>query len=211
MYPEVIDKTTGKPVYPVVHDMNQFVYPYNLIHGFKEAYTVGLEMSSSSVNYYGKVYRATVGDDGQTVHLLVELEDNAGKMFYSYNDGGGPYDIGVKIDQLDFTFDQNNHPFFVIVSNGKPYYYHFNRETSKFGLVELPSYAMYPRCEIDFRIASKTPESDIIIGYTYKGKLCYLVQRELFRTEHVAAEDSKKTMLWRMGMTVGNKFAYLWR
>ncbi len=55
------------------------------------------------------------------------------------------------------------------------------------------------------------PNSDIILGYTRAGNLCYRIQRERFGKEYIIATDPKKTMLWRIGRLVDDRFGYQWR
>lgn len=115
------------------------------------------------------------------------------------------------ITQIDVTFDQTMRPFLVFVADGGANYLHFNAITNAYDVVKLPDTVISPRCELDYRKVQDIPRSDIILGYTNAGKLCYRLQRERFLKEHKIAEDPKKTLLWRIGRLTDGRFGYLWR
>lgn len=115
------------------------------------------------------------------------------------------------VSQLDVTFDQSMRPFICYVADDLPYYYHFNTDSNVYSEVPLDPSIKFPRCELDTRDEYLIHQSDIILGYTREGNLCYRLQRERFLQEYLIATNPNKSMLWRIGRTKDNRFAYQWR
>ena len=179
--------------------VNRFKYPKNLHHSMLVAYAEGGEkLNSAELGLVGYTWKAEVF--GSDIHI--KRVDLPAVLVIKARAG---------ISQVDFTFDQNMRPFVCYVAEGLPYYYHFASGTSTYAEVALPAEVKFPRCEIDFRTVPEIPKSDIILGYTREGNLCYRIQRERFLMEHIIATDPKKTMLWRVGRTISTEFGYQWR
>ena len=113
------------------------------------------------------------------------------------------------ITQLDITFDQTMRPFLCYVKGGLPYYYHFNKDDNSYSEVALDPTVTFPRCALD--MPYDIPNSDIYIGYTRNGNLCYRIQRERFTKEYILATIPHKSMVWRIGRTKDGRFGYQWR
>lgn len=119
------------------------------------------------------------------------------------------FDWDKEITQLDFCFDQNMRPTVVFVSEMKSYMYAF--AMNDFSVIELDATIKSPRIALDNYLLSDIPQSDIILGYTYDGKLCYRVQRERYLKEYHVATDAKKSLLWRIGLMKDGRFGFQWR
>lgn len=186
--------------YGAIKYLHLFRDPYCRFYKMTVAYTVGgAELFSTTAGLLGYVWKAYVDDKDR---IVVQRE--------------GEHDFHVvttkaNVTQLDITFDQNMRPFLTYVANGLPYYYHFNSDLSTYSEVALDPHIKFPRCELDMREAGSIPRSDIVLAYTRGGKLCYRIQRERFRQEHVIATDKKKTMVWRIGSLTNGRFGFLWR
>lgn len=185
--------------YTVTQEVDKFLTPKNRHHDMLTAYTDG-----------GKVLADA--SQGITGYVWKAFYQN-GKIFIQREDQDEVHEITTRagVTQLDLTIDQNMRPFLVYVANGLPYYYHFDATTSDYGEVALPAEIKFPRCELDTRTIEDIPMSDIIIGYTRAGNLCYRVQRERFTKENIITTDAKKTMLWRIGLLKDGRFGYQWR
>lgn len=55
-----------------------------------------------------------------------------------------------------------------------------------------------------------TSTSDVILVYTYEGKLCYARQRDKFLQEFVIDNDPTKSLVWRVGTTKDGRFGIQW-
>ena len=189
----------GLPHIPT-KDLYRFVEPKCRHHSIKVAYTEGgPEFARADLGLTGYVWKAYVDEQD---HIIVKREDLDELHIITERQN---------ITQLDFTIDQNMRPFFTYVADGLPYYYHFNKENSTYSEVALDPSIKFPRCELDMRENANIPSSDIILGYTRDGNLCYRIQRERYSKENIIATDQKKTMLWRIGRLVDNRFGYQWR
>lgn len=178
----------------------RFIDPLRRHHKMTVAYTIGGPvLSDASAGLLGYVWKAFVDKDDR---VIVKREDQDTTHVITTRAG---------ITQLDFTIDQNMRPFLTYVVEGLPYYYHFDADDSTYSEVALDESIKFPRCELDMRENHNIPHSDIILGYTREGNLCYRIQRERFKKEHIIAVDQKKTMLWRIGRLVDNRFGYQWR
>lgn len=116
----------------------------------------------------------------------------------------------TSITEVDLTFDQNMRPCIAYVANGisKLYWYDSVRAmqvTDNF--VGITS----PRVSLDDKRRFNVSNSDIIFAYQREDKLCYRVQRERFGVEHILATNTKKRLLWRIGMGRNNRFLFYWR
>lgn len=190
---------SGKPYVPT-KALYRFEDPKRRHHKMTVAYTQGGPvLADASLGLTGYVWKAYI--------------DAANRVIVKREDEATEHVIFVKssISQLDLTIDQNMRPFLCYVVNGLPYYYHFNAEDSTYSEVALDPSIKFPRCELDMRENHNIPSSDIILGYTRAGNLCFRIQRERYEREHIIATDPKKTMLWRIGRLVDNRFGYQWR
>ena len=181
-------------------DLYRFLAPSNRHHKMTIAYTQGgPAYADAAQGLTGYVWKAYVDEQDQIIVKREDLDEL--------------HVIATKpnITQLDLTIDQNMRPFLVYVVDGKPYYFHFNADDSTYSEVALDPSIKFPRCELDMRENHNIPNSDIILGYTRDGNLCYRLQRERFLQEHIIATDQKKTMLWRIGRLVDGRFGYQWR
>lgn len=178
----------------------RFQDPQRRHHKMTVAYTQGgPAFADASQGLEGYVWYAYIDDQDQ---IIVKREDLDELHIITTK---------ANITQLDLTIDQNMRPFLCYVADGLPYYYHFNAEDSTYSEVALDPTIKFPRCELDMRENHNIPYSDIILGYTRAGNLCYRLQRERFQQERVLATDPKKTMLWRIGRLVDDRFGYQWR
>lgn len=188
----------GKPHTPT-RALYRFKDPKCRHHAMTVSYAEGgAVLSNASIGLTGYVWKAYLS--GDKVLLNREGEDAVHEVLT--RDG---------ITQLDLTFDQAMRPFITYVADELPYYYHFNAEDSTYSEVALDRSIKFPRCALDMPEAVNIPNSDIILGYTREGNLCYRIQRERFKVEHIIATDVKKTMLWRVGRLVDERFGYQWR
>lgn len=114
------------------------------------------------------------------------------------------------ITEVDLTFDQNMRPCIAYVANGisKLYWY-----DSSLAMQVIDSYPLIrnPRVSLDDKRRFNVANSDIVFAYQREDKLCYRVQRERFGVEHILATDTKKRLLWRIGMGRNNRFLFYWR
>ena len=190
---------TGRPYTPT-KDLYRFEEPKRRHYKMTVAYTQGgPEFANAALGLMGYVWKAYVDEQDQ---IIVKREDL---------DELHVITTKQNITQLDLTIDQNMLPFLTYVANGLPYYYHFNASNSTYSEVALDPSIKFPRCELDMREEHNIPSSDIILAYTRDGNLCYRVQRERFSKEYIIATDPNKTMLWRIGRLVDERFGYQWR
>lgn len=195
------DKKSYDKVKVTNHGGANFLAPKSYHHGMLEAYSDGGPVIANvDAGLTGYVWHAYV--EGDKVYLNREDTPTAEPQVLLTRAG---------ITQIDLTFDQTMRPFLAFVASGKPYYLSFSGDTSTYTTVKLPDTVVSPRCEIDYRDILDIPRSDIILGYTNAGNLCYRLQRERFLKEHKIAKDPKKTLLWRIGRLTDGRFGYLWR
>ena len=181
-------------------DLYRFVSPKNRHHAMTTAYTEGGPvLADASLGLVGYVWQTYVDSNDQ---VIVKREDQDELHVITTKAG---------ITQLDLTIDQNMRPFLTYVANGLPYYFHFNAEDSTYSEVALDPSIKFPRCELDMRENHNIPNSDIILGYTRAGNLCYRIQRERFTKEYILATIPHKSMVWRIGRTKDGRFGYQWR
>lgn len=186
---------TGKP--HIMTKMAEFAPPRNRHYPMDIAYCeAGPTMTRAEDGMLGYVWQAFLRgneicvkrEDLDEIHVITTKEN---------------------ITQLDITFDQNMRPFLCYVKDGLPYYYHFNRDDSSYSEVALDPTVTFPRCALD--MPYDIPNSDIYIGYTRNGNLCYRIQRGRFTKEYVLATIPHKSMVWRIGLTKDGRFGYQWR
>lgn len=190
----------GKPYIPTkaLYRLNE---PKRRHHSMLIGYTEGGPVHSRAEHgLTGYVWKVFYKDNNDVV---VIREDEPDTEYLITNKAG--------VTQLDMTFDQNMRPFVVYVADGLPYYFHFNADDSSYSEVALDPTIKFPRCELDYRETHEIPRSDIILGYTRDGNLCYRIQHERFTKENIIATDPKKSMLWRIGRLVDGRFGYQWR
>lgn len=186
----VLNFTTRNPV---------FIPPKDRYYPMTIAYSIGgVELFGTRGGITGYVWVAEVIGG----KVLVRREDLSLGFEISARDG---------ITQLDLAMDQNMHPVLTYVAYGKSYIYHFDGQTNSFAELPLSDTVTTPRVALDKIFISDIPQSDVVLGYTNNGKLCYRLQRERYLVEHEIATDSKKTMLWRMGRTIDNRLGFEWR
>lgn len=197
MYYQPEDKS-----YRVVYKRQvDFIHPRDRHYPMAEAYTEGgAVIGKTDDELQGYVWKAYIKGD----KVLLHREDSPTDTLLTLVTQKG-------VTQIDITFDQTMRPFLTYVAGGKAYYLHFNANSSKYEKVALPNDVTSPRCEIDYRDKEDISKSDIILGYTNQGKLCYRIQRERFSKEHVIMTDPKKTLLWRVGRLKDGSFGYQWR
>ena len=118
--------------------------------------------------------------------------------------------MDTNITEVDLTFDQNMRPCITYVANGISKLYWYNAEQAMQVFDEYPD-IRNPRISLDDKRKFNVANSDIIFAYQKGDTLCYRIQRERFTIEHVLATDSKKRLLWRIGMGRNNRFLFYWR
>lgn len=114
------------------------------------------------------------------------------------------------ITEIDLTFDQNMRPCIAYVANGISKLYWYDTQQAKQVTDEYPLITN-PRVSLDDKRRFNVANSDIIFAYQRGDTLCYRVQRERFTVERVLATNTKKRLLWRIGMGRNNRFLFYWR
>ena len=114
------------------------------------------------------------------------------------------------ITEIDLTFDQNMRPCIAYVANGISKLYWYDTFQAKQVIDEYPA-IRNPRVSLDDKRRFNVSQSDIIFAYQKGNTLCYRVQRERFTIERVLATNTKKRLLWRIGMGRNNRFLFYWR
>lgn len=186
---------TGRP--HIMTKLAEFLPPRNRHYPMDIAYCeAGPTMTKAEDGMLGYVWKAFLRgneicikrEDLDEIHVITTKEN---------------------ITQLDITFDQTMRPFLCYVKDGLPYYYHFNKDDSSYSEVALDPTVTFPRCALD--MPYDISKSDIYIGYSRDGNLCYRIQHERFTKEHILATIPTKSMVWRIGRTKGGRFGYQWR
>ena len=118
--------------------------------------------------------------------------------------------MDTNITEVDLTFDQNMRPCIAYVANGISKLYWYDTQQAKQVIDEYPV-IMNPRVSLDEKRRFNVANSDIIFAYQKGDTLCYRVQRERFTVERVLATNTKKRLLWRIGMGRNNRFLFYWR
>ena len=118
--------------------------------------------------------------------------------------------MDTNITEIDLTFDQNMRPCIAYVANGISKLYWYDSSLAMQVIDEYPLITS-PRVSLDDKRRFNVANSDIVFAYQREDKLCYRVQRERFGVEHILATDTKKRILWRIGMGRKNRFLFYWR
>lgn len=118
--------------------------------------------------------------------------------------------MDTNITEVDLTFDQNMRPCIAYVANGISKLYWYDTQQAKQVIDEYPL-TTNPRVSLDDKRRFNVANSDIIFAYQKGDQLCYRVQRERFTVERVLATNSKRRILWRIGMGRKNRFLFYWR
>lgn len=185
----------GRP--HVMTKLEEFLPPRNRHYPMDVAYCeAGPTIERAEDGMLGYVWKAWI--DGRK--LYVKREDLEQIHIIAEQDN---------VTQIDLTFDQTMRPFLCYVKDGLPYYYHFNKDDSSYSEVALDPTVTFPRCALD--MPYDIVKSDIYIGYSREGNLCYRIQRERFTREYILATIPHKSMVWRIGLTKGDRFGYQWR
>ena len=175
-----------------------FIYPRSKSYPLTESWdNGGVALNDPSQDLTKYVWQAWT--DGTTI--TVKREDLATETALVTDTG---------ITEVDLTFDQNMRPCIAYVANGisKLYWYDSSlamQVTDNF--VGITS----PRVSLDDKRRFNVANSDIIFAYQKGNDLCYRVQRERFGVEHILATNTKKRLLWRIGMGRNNRFLFYWR
>ena len=190
-----INHKVGKDFY--FSELHKFAYPKNLYHTFLESYCLGgSTLFEVKTNLDTHTWYGYLKSDGIYIKRLDV--DTEYKIVEAPN-----------ISQLDITFDQSMRPVIVYVSNEKPYIYMY--DSKQFTTVPLDERIKYPKIELDNKLLSEISGSDIILGYTYEGKLCYRMQRDRFLKEYIIGNNPSKTIVQKMGITKDGRFGFQWR
>ncbi|MGP5531231.1 hypothetical protein ACTXMK_05425 [Psychrobacter celer] len=118
--------------------------------------------------------------------------------------------MDTNITEIDLTFDQNMRPCIAYVANGISKLYWYDTQEAKQVIDEYPDITN-PRVSLDDKRRFNVANSDIIFAYQKGDTLCYRVQRERYTVERVLATNSKRRILWRIGMGRNNRFLFYWR
>lgn len=183
---------------PVMYSgLNTFAEPRNRIYPMTESYTLGSKaINDISTDFNTHIWKGYIKNNWFTLNRI-DTEDE-----YPIVETGS-------VEQLDFTFDQSMRPVIVWVKDGKSFMYRY--ENTEFTTIELPDKFKCPRIELDRKLRNDTPNSDIILGYCYDGKLCFAQQRDRYEKEYIIVQNPNKHLLWRVGFTSDGRFGFQWR
>lgn len=93
------------------------------------------------------------------------------------------------ITDLNFTFDQNMHPFVCYYTDAdEAWYWWWDPIPVGQVFVEMASGVGIPRCCLDDKRPSQVSASDILLVYTLNGNLYYREQRDRFTVEYLLRE-----------------------
>lgn len=175
-----------------------FLYPrsksYPLIESWENG---GVALSDPSEELTKYVWQAWT--DGTTITVKRDDLDTYHVLITDSN-----------ITELDLTFDQNMRPCIAYVANGISKLYWYDTQQAK-QVIDAYPLITNPRVSLDDKRRFNVANSDIIFAYQKGDTLCYRVQRERFTIEHVLATNTKKRILWRIGMGRKNRFLFHWR
>ena len=175
-----------------------FLYPRSKSYLPSESYDLGgVAIGDSSQDLTKYIWQAWT--DGTTI--TVKREDLATEYVLITDTG---------ITEVDLTFDQNMRPCIAYVANGISKLYWYDTQQA---MQVIDSYPLItsPRVSLDDKRRFNVGNSDIIFAYQKGDTLCYRVQRERFTIERVLATNSKRRILWRIGMGRNNRFLFYWR
>lgn len=176
----------------------QFVYPRSKSYTLTESWDnggVALSDPSQDLNKY--VWRAWT--DGATITVKRDDLDTYQVVL-----------MDINITEIDLTFDQNMRPCIAYVANGISKLYWYDTFQAKQVIDEYQA-IRNPRVSLDEKRRFNVSQSDIIFAYQKGNTLCYRVQRERFTIERVLVTNTKKRLLWRIGMGRNNRFLFYWR
>lgn len=162
-----------------------------------EAYTLGSKaIHDISTNLDTHVWKAWIKDGW----IMLKRGDLSEEI---------PIIHAGNVTELDIAFDQSARPVIVFVIDGVSYMYRY--EKVDYVTVALGKNIKHPRLILDDPIINNTPTSDIILGYTYDGLLCYSLQRDRYEKEYIIGKDKNKILLWRVGITTDGRIGFNWR
>lgn len=177
--------------------LNSFEYPRNKHYPMTEAWALGsaelqnAQIETNTHSWHGYIkngWFTLKREDLDEEHQILELDG---------------------ITQLDFTFDQAMRPVVVWVKDDKSFIYRY--VDNSYSTTELSDKFKSPRVELDDKLKENASTSDVILVYTYEGKLCYARQRDKFLQEFVIGNDPTKSLVWRVGTTKDGRFGIQWR
>lgn len=176
---------------------SDFAEPRNQHYSLQESYTLGSAgINDTSMDLNTHIWKGYIKDNWFTLKRIdLSIEHKI-------------IETG-SVEQLDFTFDQAMRPVLVWVKDGISWMYRY--ENTNFHKIQLPQKIQCPRVELDRKLLKDMPQSDIILGYCYDGKLCFAQQRERYQEEYIIGENPNKHLLWRIGHTTDGRFGFLWR
>ena len=176
----------------------QFLYPRSKSYPLTESWeNGGVALNNPSEELTKHVWKAWT--DGTTI--TVKRDDLATETVLITD---------TSITEVDLTFDQNMRPCIAYVANGVSKLYWYDTQQAKQVINEYPA-IRNPRVSLDDKRRFNVGNSDIIFAYQKGADLCYRLQRERFTIEHVLATNTKKRLLWRIGMGRNNRFLFYWR
>ena len=112
------------------------------------------------------------------------------------------------ITEIDVTFDQNMRPCVTWVAGGVAKLYWYNAEIADYNTTTYAG-VKNPRVSLDDKRRFNVANSDIIFSYVRGGSLCYRLQRERYKTEHVLVSNiSSDAKLQKIGMGTQNRFLF---
>ena len=176
----------------------QFLYPRSKSYPLTESWeNGGVALHDPSQDLTKYVWQAWT--DGTTI--TVKRDDLATETVLITDSN---------ITEVDLTFDQNMRPCIAYVANGISKLYRYD---SLRGMQVTDNFVgiTSPRVSLDDKRRFNVSNSDIIFAYQKGNDLCYRVQRERFDVEHILATNTKKSILWRIGMGRKNRFLFYWR
>lgn len=175
-----------------------FIYPRSKNYPLTESWdNGGVALSDPSQDLTKYVWQAWT--DGTTITVKRDDLDTYHVVLMDTN-----------ITEVDLTFDQNMRPCIAYVTNGISKLYWYDTQQAKQVIDEYPA-IRNPRVSLDDKRRFNVANSDIIFAYQKGNTLCYRLQRERFTIEHVLATNTKKRLLWRIGMGSNNRFLFYWR
>lgn len=175
-----------------------FIYPRSKSYPLTESWdNGGVALNDPSQDLTKYVWQAWT--DGTTITVKRDDLDTYHVLLMDTN-----------ITEVDLTFDQNMRPCIAYVANGISKLYWYDTFQAKQVIDEYPA-IRNPRVSLDDKRRFNVSQSDIIFAYQKGDTLCYRVQRERFTVERVLATNTKKRILWRIGMGRNNRFLFYWR
>ena len=175
-----------------------FLYPRSKSYALTESWdNGGVALSDPSQDLTKYVWQAWT--DGTTITVKRDDLDTYQVVL-----------MDINITEIDLTFDQNMRPCIAYVANGISKLYWYDTFQAKQVIDEYPA-IRNPRMSLDDKRRFNVSQSDIIFAYQKGSTLCYRVQRERFTIERVLITNTKKRLLWRIGMGRNNRFLFYWR